>query len=654
MKHRVVVLTFLLFLALRVVNAQNPVADSLRHAIETGVAKDTNLVNALNRLSISYWYNDIDKAYELTSRALNEAKHLKFERGLAVAYNLMGVVFDIRSEYDSALYYYHKSVIYSYRTSYFKILASAYNNMGMVHKNRGNYNEAIRDYFDALRIFEKQADKKGIGNTYNNLGLVYTDLKQYQQALDFHEKSLKIRVQINDQYGIGASYTNLGLAWSNLGQNDKAREYYLKSLRIKEDIGDKYGLGILLNNLGLLYNDRHEFAKAIAMFNRAISYHREAEDQNGLIFTYINKSSAYSKMGLYANAEKMIDSARILAIDQKAVARIAKVYEAYAHLFSTTGDYRNAYRSYAVLDSLKDSLYSENMSKNIAEVSTRYETEKKEARIRLLVGENRIKNLEISQQKTRNRTQLLIATIVLILSLSALTLWYVRSKYSLKIETEHEKRLLQKQAYTAVVNAEESERKRIAMELHDGLGQLLSAAKLNVAVLEDAANELDKVAVDNAEQLIDQAISDLRNISHNLMPSALIRLGLIPALHDMASKINSGRQVQMLIETSGFDRRLPEEFEISLYRVIQEAVNNTLKHAGASQIKISLSKNDESLSLGITDNGKGIPENAEKQGSGIGWDDIRSRVSMFNGNMKLFSSPGQGTQININFSKVSV
>jgi two-component system NarL family sensor kinase len=160
--------------------------------------------------------------------------------------------------------------------------------------------------------------------------------------------------------------------------------------------------------------------------------------------------------------------------------------------------------------------------------------------------------------------------------------------------------------------------------------------------------------VQNAEALIDQAITDLRNISHNLMPSALIRLGLVAALHDMASKINSGKQVKVVVESSGIENRLQEDFEIALYRVVQEAVNNILKHAGASTIRINLSKEGESLKLDISDDGKGMPEHAMKNSKGIGWEDIRSRVSMFNGNMDLYSNPGTGTHININFSKLVI
>ena len=304
------------------------------------------------------------------------------------------------------------------------------------------------------------------------------------------------------------------------------------------------------------------------------------------------------------------------------------------------------------LDSIKDSLYSGDMRKDIAELKTRYEIEKNEHEIAFLNQQNEMKNLQLQTARIRQRNSLLIAGFILLVVLSGMAFWLVKSRYKTKMRLEHEKRLIQKEAFSAIVNAEENERKRIAMELHDGLGQLLSAAKLNISVLEDTNSEEDRLAVDNAENLIDQAIADLRNISHNLMPSALIRLGLIPAIHDMADKINSGRKVVVKITSEGFESRLPGNLEIAIYRVIQESVNNILKHAGAGNIFINLRYGGESLDLSIEDDGKGMPEpSTSNSGKGIGWDDIRSRVSLFNGRMNLYSEPGKGTRLNINFTK---
>lgn len=642
------------FLSVSFSFGQQSIADSLERVIRTGKARDTNLVNALNRLSYAYLYDNTERAGNLAGEAINEGRRLKFDRGLAVAYNLMGIVFDITSQYDSALYYYQLSLEKSKLTGYARITAGAYNNIGMVHKSRGNYKEAIRIYYQALSVFNKNSDSRNIANIYNNLGLVYSELKQNSKALDFHKKALAIREEINDKYGIGASLTNIGLTYAFMDDNDKALPYYQKSLKIKEEIGDNYGMGILLNNLAIIYKDRNEHEKALETYKQSIKVAREIGDHNTLISAYINSGMIYTLLKRFNQAKVMVDSARELAVGQKALLRLARVYEAYSELYSRRGDYKMAYESRMVYDSINDSLYSENNSKSIAEMRTRFETGQKEIEIALLQNQNRVKNLEIAQQKSQNRYQLLGGALILILISGSLMLWHQRSRYRLKFEAEHEKAELEKRSYAAILNAEEGERKRIAMELHDGLGQLLSAAKLNVSVLEDVATGEDREAFDNAGLLIDQSIDDLRQISHNLMPSALIRLGLLPALNDMASKINSGRQVKVSVTAQGIEQRLPENFEIALYRVVQESVNNILKHANAANILIRLLKNGEAIDLEITDDGRGMDTGSEIKGKGIGWDDIRSRVSMFNGKMRLYSRPGEGTRLNINFSKASV
>lgn len=655
MKQKFLILFACLILFAVSASGQQKITDSLERAIRTGAVKDTNRINALNRLAITYWYNNSERALNLSREAVRLSTEIGFDRGLAVGCNILGVSFDIISEFDSALYYYEKAAHLSRKTGYNVILASALNNTGMVYQNRGDYKKAISAYLDALRIFEKLEDQKGIGNTYNNLGLVYLDLKQYRQALEYHHKALSIREKAGDKYGIGASLTNLGLAWSNLKDDDKALKYYERSLKIKEEIGDKYGLGILLNNMAIIYQDKNELDNALDIYAKSENYHRQIGDLHGLIFTFINTATVLNKQGKFNRSAIVLDSAMYYAREVKSLSRMAKVLEAYSYFYGKTGDYPKAWKTMLTLDSIKDSLYSEGMRQNIAEMKAKYEIDKSEHEIAFLNQQNEMKSLQLQTVRIRQRNSLLIAGIMLLVVLSAMAFWQVKSRYKSKMRLEHEKRHIQKEAFAAIVNAEENERKRIAMELHDGLGQLLSAAKLNVSVLEDTASEEDRLAVDNAGNLIDQAITDLRNISHNLMPSALIRLGLVAAINDMAEKINSGRQVTMKITAEGLDNRLPGNLEIAIYRVIQESVNNILKHAGARNILVDLRYLNENLDLSIADDGKGMPETtAPDTGKGIGWDDIQNRVSLFNGRMNLYSEPGKGTRLNINFTKLAL
>jgi signal transduction histidine kinase len=201
------------------------------------------------------------------------------------------------------------------------------------------------------------------------------------------------------------------------------------------------------------------------------------------------------------------------------------------------------------------------------------------------------------------------------------------------------------QQFKAVIEATENERKRIAQDLHDGLGQLLSTAKLNVSSLEDSIVEDDRKQYENSMSLIDEACQEVRSISHNMMPSTLIRLGLLPAIKELADKINSAQQVRVEVTLEGFESRLNEEREIAIYRIVQEVLNNALKYAAATLIKIMLVKRADEVVVTINDNGKGFNTDNIAQSKGIGWRNVFSRVDMLGGHINVHSTEGKGTTV---------
>lgn len=210
-----------------------------------------------------------------------------------------------------------------------------------------------------------------------------------------------------------------------------------------------------------------------------------------------------------------------------------------------------------------------------------------------------------------------------------------------------EKTELQVSRFKAVIEATENERKRIAQDLHDGLGQLLSTAKLNISSLDDSIAEDDRRQYNHAMDLIDEACQEVRSISHNMMPSTLIRMGLLPALKELADKANIPGQVSVKLVNHGLTGRLDESREIAIYRVIQEVVGNSLKFAEATQLTIEIKKNEDQLEVKITDNGKGFDTATINQSTGIGWRNIYSRVSMLNGQVKITSAAGKGTCVEV-------
>lgn len=209
--------------------------------------------------------------------------------------------------------------------------------------------------------------------------------------------------------------------------------------------------------------------------------------------------------------------------------------------------------------------------------------------------------------------------------------------------------LKQSARMNAIIETEERERKRIAEELHDGLGQLLSTARLNISGVETTLPEKDAQLWKNSLTLLDEACSEVRSISHNMMPGALIRSGLIEAVNDLANKISDSGKIQVEFNTE-LEQRFPETVEIAVYRIVQEILNNMIKHSGADKITIDMNIVGDHLRLHIADNGRSFDVKTIRSSEGIGWKNIYSRVEILNGEIDVKSEKGTGTSVFLSVS----
>lgn len=232
-------------------------------------------------------------------------------------------------------------------------------------------------------------------------------------------------------------------------------------------------------------------------------------------------------------------------------------------------------------------------------------------------------------------------TVIGVLLLVVSIRFYFRRK--LKQKTK-ELELKQSVRVNAIFETEEKERKRIAGELHDGIGQLLSTAKLNVSGFGENIDPKYNVLYKNSLQLLDQACEEVRTISHNMMPGALIRMGLMTAVNEMIIKINDAGKIKVDFDTN-LEERFDETIEISVYRIIQEALNNMVKHSQAKNIQLRLMKTANQIDVSITDDGKGFDVSRIAESKGLGWRNMYSRVEILRGSIEVDSAEGKGTSI---------
>jgi len=271
--------------------------------------------------------------------------------------------------------------------------------------------------------------------------------------------------------------------------------------------------------------------------------------------------------------------------------------------------------------------------------------------------------LSSSEKKaTASRNRFIISTLLLLLAVSLAAIWYNRSKLLEKknqlvqqnaamqeqkiSELEKEKQLLASQA---LLRGQEEERARLAKELHDGLGGLLSGVKHSIintkenTLLTDDNSQLFERSV----QMIDNSVKELRRVAHNMMPEALAKFGLSDAINDYCKTINASGAVQVIYQDFGDTVKYDSSVETGVYRIIQELLNNVIKHSGGTQVLVQTICNADRISITVEDNGKGFDTVSLKDTPGTGWNNIRSRVDYLKGSIDINSETGKGSSVNI-------
>jgi two-component system NarL family sensor kinase len=626
--------------------SQSAISKSFTDSLELELknATDTNKIDILNKLSTAYADNNGDKALEYAQLAIELSKPLKFDMGIIQAYNNIGIVFDVTGKYDSALINYNNSLVISKKINHTRLMANTLNNIGLVYWNKGELDLALNYYLQSLKLFEKIESKKGQANTLSNIGLIYTDFKKYNEALEYHFKSLKIREQMADSYGIGVSQSNIGMTYGYLQEIKKALEYLEKALETKQRNNDLYGQGITLSDIGIIYGGFKKYDLAIEYQLKALAIRTKLNDKLGVAKSYSMIASDYAKKKDHTSALQYNLKALEIANELHAKNRLKKVYYDISDNYKNLGDFQKALAFYSKYAKLNDTIFSEQSASKIAEMQTKYETEKKDLELTKTNLELSKKEIELNQQK--NLRTILIISILAIIAIFYLL--YTRYKFKQKSLLNQELLNQQMLRSKAIIEAEENERVRIARELHDGVGQYLSAVKLNLSNLQSTlqlSNEQEIKLMNNALTVIDESVKEVRAVSHNMMPGVLLEKGLELAVRNFIDRIRS-EKLSIEFDIHLLSVKLESTVEIIVYRVIQEIVNNIIKHARATSVNIQLVQHEEELVLMVEDNGIGFDINSLKN-PGIGIKNIRSRVEFLNGSVDIDSQPSKGTTITI-------
>ena len=646
--QKIIFLLFFSFLP-SLFQAQNStVLDSLKKVLLTleGESKTQVLLKICNEIK----FQDADAARNYCQEALELSKSLKLEKWEGVALQRIGVTYEGQGDYDKSLDYGEKALAIFQKLNDSLEMANSYNNIGIVFDQKGQNEKALLQLFEALKYYEALDDKSGIAQSANNIGIVYKKEKNYPKVIEYYKRSLAIYAEINHGFGIAATEVNIGSVYLDMKDYQATIEYSEKALKGFEALDIQQYIPYALENLGLAHKHLNHLELAENFHERALKLYKKYDNKKETAFTLNSLADIFLKINKLQKAENFAKQSLQRATEIEAQEEVRNAHQTLSNIYEAKGDFPNAYKHHKTFTKIKNTLFEIEKTERIAELNTRYETEKKEKENIQLKSENEIQALSIGKKQSQ----------LIGLGLGALLLFLVggllfnRRRLKQQAELAEQELAFQEQATQITIETQEKERKRISKDLHDGIGQQLSGLKMAWSQLTSkikTTSETDAATLQKLTNVLDEAADDVRNISHQMMPRALQEFGLVSAVDDMLEKSFSTSNIKYEFEYFGIKNRFPENIEIGLYRIAQELVNNILKHSKATEVGVQLFQNKKNLVLVVEDNGRGFDVGKNKSGHGM--TNINYRSKAIGGILNVESTVGTGTISTVRVSRVS-
>ena len=466
-----------------------------------------------------------------------------------------------------------------------------YNGLAVAYIAMEDFDKAEKHLFLALDYGQKQDNESEASRARGNLAIVYAQQGKFDLSEQWFRKEIAYLQQVGDSIYLSAGYNNLGRLFEMKGNLNASYKNYKIALNIAKNTVDSSAVAIGYQNVGLILGKLGNNQDAIGYFNKGLEMSRSIGNRTILRDGLFNMSQFYE------------------GIDNS----------------------RKALSYYKEYHALNDSIIGKEQLQAVRELETKYETEKKEKEI-ILLSEQKLKNdILINQQRNQMKWLVVIGMVAAILALLVFLVYKQRAANKKQLELIH-----------AIEDTQTAERKRIAQDLHDSVGGSLALLKNKIQTVVEHQDSPSKELLSTL-QTVENTSNDVRQIAHNLMPSELIKFGLVSAIQSILDQLNS-EELKAQLYAHNMEQRIDTVKEVHLFRITQEVIQNVLKHAKAKNLTVYLNKYAKHLSLMVEDDGDGFVETTSE---GLGINGIKQRVEQLKGSLNIDSSSGRGTTFNI-------
>lgn len=631
--------------------------DSLLEVINKPV-RDTHTLKAVMHL-YRYHFNlgDFNSSLHYCQQAYQLSTALGLPEKLPRITFSIGLNFTNLVRYDSARFYLEKAANLSGTDTILKV--QCYNTQAMLCNYQSDYSTAVNWLMKSAALQEASSSpavKALTAQTYLNLGYNLIAENQLEKGIDYEKKALAYTNYPDEKRYRTLLHLDIADTYVKLNKAQEAGLHLDTALQFNKMLNNPAVGALAANTSGTYYEYLRNLPQALLAYREAY----QLCDSTGNDFlkagTAISIATILFQQGNQTTAEQFANTANQLGMATKQYKVVATTYDLLKNIAIKQNDYKKALEYAGLNKQYADSATNSATQQVTLSLESKYQHQKKEKEIAELTSIAAEKELAIIK---RNR-MLIISIITAVTLLLVISLLYRNSKQKQTI-AEKEQRLqqehilfLQRQqqvvSLQSMLNGQETERTRIARDLHDGLGGLFSTVKMNFSALQHEHGVLQHDQLfQKSYDLVDTASTELRRIAHNMMPEVLMKLGLIQAIQDMCAAISAGKLLQVSMQAYGIHQRLNASTEIMLYRIIQELINNIIKHAQASEAIIQFNKDGSRLTVTVEDNGRGFNMQEVDTTKHTGMETIKSRVHYLNGNINIDSQNGVGTTILMEF-----
>lgn len=599
-----------------------------------------------------------EKSMDYYRQALALGHRIKNNRVILSSYTDLGICYINLNKMDSAILTFDKGIPFTRLLKDTVMEARTLANIGNAWLHKKDRATAIDYYLKAARLWETCSNQKYLTLLYSNINALLDEQKEHNRALEFGNKAVALAKKLGDDYSLVNGLVNLSTTYSHLGQHEKEYELLEQALPLAKKNEDLDQIATTYHNMGDYYFEKNDFSSALEKYLESFSYVKQMGNKYHLCEICTVLALAYHKLNQDGKALQYILQAEQLADEVGVRTKLKEIYLTRAEIEQKAGNYKLASEYFSKTLAVSDSLFKTETSEKVAEAEARYQNEKKQQEIVRLEKDKQIQSLSLKQKSTLN--YILIGSLAALLTVGFLVYRNFRHRQQLAKqqvdlqqqrirELEKDKQLV---AVDSMLKGQEEERSRLAKDLHDGLGGLLSGVKFSLSNMKDnLIITPDNMAVfERSLDMIDTSIKELRRVAHNMMPEMLTKFGLDEALKEYCNTINATNLLLVKYQSMGLGTRIEKSAEIIIYRIIQELLNNIMKHAAAKEAVVQVIKEEGRLSIIVEDNGNGFDMALLKDNKGAGLSSIRSRVDYLKGQLDIHSEPGKGTLVNIEFN----